>query len=471
MGIQLKVALSYIAIIVAMLILLNIYPVLVSQNFIFRSKQDTMQDKATQYSRLLSTLDAVDRASVEKMMNILDDRGGYRVIITDDNLVAVYDNSYTENVTNKLILLQEIRVAMEGNDVFIVSHAEDRIISRAASPITIEGRVSGTVYLYESDMELAALLSDIQKNLSTIAFFISIGVIALSLILSRFMMRRISSLLSSIRKVREGDYTHKAKIKGRDEIAEIASEFNALTDRFERVENVRRQFVSDASHELKTPLASIKILADSITQTENMPPELVREFVEDIGEEINRLTRLAEKLLSVTRLDSDTSSELRPVDVKEVVMRCTQMLRRLASIEEIDIVPELSDDCLIDANEDDVYQIVFNLIENAVKYNVRGGRVHVFLFEKEEMVNLIVDDTGVGIPKADLERIYERFYRVDKARSREAGGSGLGLAIVRNAVIRLNGTIETESEQGKGTRITLKFPISGGLIRDAGRLE
>ena len=320
-------------------------------------------------------------------------------------------------------------------------------------------------------MELAALLSDIQKNLSTIAFFISIGVIALSLILSRFMMRRISSLLSSIRKVREGDYTHKAKIKGRDEIAEIASEFNALTDRFERVENVRRQFVSDASHELKTPLASIKILADSITQTENMPPELVREFVEDIGEEINRLTRLAEKLLSVTRLDSDTSSELRPVDVKEVVMRCTQMLRRLASIEEIDIVPELSDDCLIDANEDDVYQIVFNLIENAVKYNVRGGRVHVFLFEKEEMVNLIVDDTGVGIPKADLERIYERFYRVDKARSREAGGSGLGLAIVRNAVIRLNGTIETESEQGKGTRITLKFPISGGLIRDAGRLE
>ena len=104
-------------------------------------------------------------------MNILDDRGGYRVIITDDNLVAVYDNSYTENVTNKLILLQEIQVAMEGNDVFIVSHAEDRIISRAASPITIEGRVSGTVYLYESDMELAALLSDIQKNLSTIAFY------------------------------------------------------------------------------------------------------------------------------------------------------------------------------------------------------------------------------------------------------------------------------------------------------------
>lgn len=471
MGIQLKVALSYIAIIVAMLILLNIYPVLVSQNFIFRSKQDTMQDKATQYSRLLSTLDSVDRDSVEKMMNILDDRGNYRIIVTDDNLIAVYDNSYTENVTNKLILLQEIRVAMEGNDVFIASYDEDRIISKAASPITTDGRVSGTVYLYEAESELAALLSDIQKNLTTIAFFISTVVIVLSLLLSRLMMRRISSLLTSIRKVREGEYKHRAKIKGNDEIAEIASEFNALTERFERVENVRRQFVSDASHELKTPLASIKILADSITQTEDMPPELIREFVGDIGEEINRLTRLTEKLLSVTRLDSDTLTELSPVDLKKVVLRCTNMLNRLASIEDISIITELSDDCYIDASEDDVYQIVFNLIENSVKYNVKGGQVRVFLFEKEEMVNLIVSDTGVGIPKEDLERVFERFYRVDKARAREAGGSGLGLAIVRNAVIRLNGIIEAESELGKGTRITLMFPKTKGAIPETRRQE
>jgi len=112
-GIQLKVALSYIAIIVCMLILLNIYPILVSQNFIFRSKQDTMQDKATQYSRLLSTLDSINRDSVEKMMNLLDDRGSYRVIITDDNLMAVYDNTITDNVLGKIILLQEIRLAME----------------------------------------------------------------------------------------------------------------------------------------------------------------------------------------------------------------------------------------------------------------------------------------------------------------------------------------------------------------------
>jgi len=466
-GIQLKVALSYIAIIVCMLILLNIYPILVSQNFIFRSKQDTMQDKATQYSRLLSTLDSINRDSVEKMMNLLDDRGSYRVIITDDNLMAVYDNTITDNVLGKIILLQEIRLAMEGNDVFYATYDRDRIVSKAASPITIGGRVNGVVYLYESDVELAALLSDIQTNLSTIAFLISVVVVGLSLMMSKFLTSRISTLLAAIRRVREGEYGHRAKIKGRDELAEIAKEFNALSERFERVENMRRQFVSDASHELKTPLASIKVLADSITQTKDMPPEMIREFVEDIGNEINRLTRLAEKLLSITRLDSNVEAEVSRVDVKEVIMRAAHTLNRLAQPEGIGIMLELSDDCYIDANEDDIYQIVFNLIENAIKYNVKGGQVRVFLFMKEDKVHFIVSDTGVGIAKEDLDRIFERFYRVDKARSREAGGSGLGLAIVQNAVTRLKGTIETESTLGEGTRITVTFPCAKS--RSAGK--
>lgn len=417
-----------------------------------------MQDKATQYSRLLSTLDSVNRDSVEKMMNLLDDRGNYRVIITDDNLMAVYDNTASDNVRGKIILLQEIRLAMDGNDVFFATYDKDRIISKAASPITIGGRVTGVVYLYEADSDLATLLSDIQTNLSTIAFLISVVVVGLSLMMSKFLTSRISTLLAAIRRVREGEYGHRARIKGRDELAEIAEEFNALSERFERVENMRRQFVSDASHELKTPLASIKVLADSITQTKDMPPEMVREFVEDIGDEINRLTRLTEKLLSITRLDSNVEDEVVTVDVKEVIIHATHMLDRLAQPENIRIILELSDDCFIEANEDDIYQIVFNLMENAIKYNVKNGQVRVFLYRKEDTVYLIVSDTGVGIAKEDLERIFDRFYRVDKARSREAGGSGLGLAIVRNAVMRLKGEIETESAVGEGTRITVKFP-------------
>ena len=170
-----------------------------------------MQDKATQYSRLLSTLDSVNRDSVEKMMNLLDDRGNYRVIITDDNLMAVYDNTASDNVRGKIILLQEIRLAMDGNDVFFATYDKDRIISKAASPITIGGRVTGVVYLYEADSDLATLLSDIQTNLSTIAFLISVVVVGLSLMMSKFLTSRISTLLPQYAGSGEGEYGHRAR--------------------------------------------------------------------------------------------------------------------------------------------------------------------------------------------------------------------------------------------------------------------
>jgi signal transduction histidine kinase len=458
MGIQLKVALSYIAIIAGVLILLNIYPIIVSQNFIFRSKQDTLQDKTALYALFLSSLDSIDRDSVYKTMEMLDDRGSFRIIVVDDNLRSVYDNSQAENSVGRIILLQEVRRALLGNDIFYASFTDGLLICKAASPIIIDGRATGVVYLYESDADQAALLEDIQRNLTTITFFVSLGVIALSLLLSKFLTRRIGILLHAIRKVREGEYSHRANIKGTDEISDIAREFNELSARFERVENMRRRFVSDASHELKTPLASIKVLADSIVQTRDMPPELIRDFVSDIGEEVNRLTRLTEKLLNITRLDSDVPAEIVRVDVKQLVIRAAHSLTRLAQLDDVEIILELSEGCIVEANEDDIYQIVFNLMENAVKYNVIGGKVKVFLYRKEDSVSLIVSDTGVGIPPEDIERIYERFYRIDKARSREAGGSGLGLAIVQSAVMKLKGTISTDSKVGEGTRITINFP-------------
>ena len=269
--------------------------------------------------------------------------------------------------------------------------------------------------------------------------------------------RRIAKLLRGIRKVREGDYGHRVDIPGDDELSDLGNELNELSIRFEQVESMRQRFVSDASHELKTPLASVKILADSIMQTDNMPPEMVKEFVGDIGDEINRLTRLTEKLLKITRLDADIQSEVSAVDLKGIVIRAEHMLEPLAKESSVKIQTELEEGCFIEANRDDCYQIVFNLMENAVKYNKIGGKVSVYLFKKEGQVTLIVNDTGIGIPEEDVGRVFDRFYRVDKARSREAGGSGLGLAIVENAVTRFGGKIEISSKLGEGTRISLTF--------------
>ena len=458
-GISLKVAVTYIVIVLGVLILLNIYPVFVSQNFIFRSKQETLQDKAALLSATLSGMEELTNEMVSRVSRELqlDERSTTRIIVTDDAFRAVYDNSSSDNSTGKIILLQELRHAIAGNDVFYATYDNETIISKAAAPVMLNGQVIGAVYLYETDDELAALISDIRQNLMQISLIVCSGVIVLSFFLSRILFtRRIASLLKAIRQVREGDYGHMTEIRGTDELTDLAGEFNSMSERLMQVEEMRRRFVSDASHELKTPLASVKLLVDSIVQNDNMPPEVIREFVEGIGEETERLTRLTERLLNITRLDARVAS-VYPVELGEVVRRAARMLAPLAEVGGIEIKLRLEEDCIIRANDDDIYQIVFNLVENAIKYNRKDGKVTVYMFAKEGGITLIVDDTGIGIPAEDIDRVFERFYRVDKARSREEGGSGLGLAIVKTAVEQYGASIVVSSEVGEGTRMTLHF--------------
>ena len=261
-----------------------------------------------------------------------------------------------------------------------------------------------------------------------------------------------------MRVVADGDYSYRHKNRGRDEITELGEEFNQLTERLQTTEQQRRRFVSDASHELKTPLASIRLLADSIVQNENVDPATMREFVTDIGTEAKRLQRTTDKLLTLSRLDDGVEEELADVDVKDVVLNTLVPLRPLAQEKNVTLETELEEGCVIRATEDDLFHIVFNLVENAVKYNVPGGRVRIELGGDEKRVTLSVSDTGIGIPEADRENIFSRFYRVDKARSREAGGSGLGLSIVHDAVLARGGSITVGQNQPQGSVFTVSFP-------------
>ena len=226
------------------------------------------------------------------------------------------------------------------------------------------------------------------------------------------------------------------------------------------VENLerQRQFVTDASHELKTPLASIRLLTDSILQADHMDSETAREFLTDIGDEAERLTRITEKLLTLTRLDTAPAAVAVPVDVGAVVERVEHMLTPLARAVEVGLELRLQPGCLIAATEDELYQIAFNLMENAVKYNLPGGKVYVTLQGDARQVRLRVEDTGVGIPEEDLPKIFDRFYRVDKARSRAAGGTGLGLSIVWDTVRRYGGTVTARRREPEGTCFEVVFP-------------
>jgi signal transduction histidine kinase len=216
--------------------------------------------------------------------------------------------------------------------------------------------------------------------------------------------------------------------------------------------------VSDASHELKTPLASIKLLSDSILQND-MDMDTVKEFVGDIGNEADRLNRMSTKLLSLTRIESQVDGDCEIVEVAPTIERVIKMLTVIAQKNSVTITKELHPNCPILILEDDLYEIAFNLVENGIKYNRPNGTLHISVRRDEENAIIRVTDTGVGVPEDSLPHLFERFYRVDKARARKSGGSGLGLSIVRNMVERNGGTIDVSSTLGQGSTFTVTFPI------------
>jgi signal transduction histidine kinase len=205
-------------------------------------------------------------------------------------------------------------------------------------------------------------------------------------------------------------------------------------------------------------LASIRLLSDSIVQNENIDTETVREFVTDIGNEAERLQRTTEKLLDLSRLDDDIQVLPEPVDMNQVTMDAVALLKPLADEKLVSIESDLEEGCVVMATVDDMFHIIFNLIENAIKYNVPEGKVSLTLKADDGSVKLTVADTGIGIPEAERYNIFTRFYRVDKARSREAGGSGLGLSIVHDGVKAHGGTIQVGENKPQGSIFTVIFP-------------
>ena len=458
-SIQMKFAMTYIVIIVSVLALLNVYPVVLYQELVFQSKYSALlQDQASIISSTLAGPEMLTEKSVEAAMSLLggaaDNR---RIMVTDPSGLVIYDSSSINNATNQYALLQEVTNALSGNDVFRSSYRDGAFRSRAATPIVYRGMTMGAVYIYEYDGDQGEFLLGIQHNLRNISIVVCVASLLLSVIVSSALTRRIGALLRAVRIVREGEYSHRVPITGGDELSRLGGEFNALTGRLQTTEEVRRRFVSDASHELKTPLASIRLLADSILHNEGIDQDTAREFVSDIGEEAERLTRITEKLLTLTRMDSDISASTQAVNLANVIERVAHMLAPLAEGAGVGLRLNLNDECVVKATDDDMYQVFFNLMENAIKYNRLGGSVFISLSALGDMVHIAVEDTGMGIPEEDLPKIFDRFYRVDKARSRAAGGTGLGLSIVWDTVRQHGGTITAHRRQEEGTCFEVSF--------------
>ena len=461
-SLQVKFGLSYIAVIAAVLLLLNTYPLLVSEDLVFRSKETNMTGSVSVVVYSLAGLNRLNQENVAAAMAVVEETGLSRVLVTDSAGLVLYDTRETGSAVGKYTFYSEIVQALEGYDAFSCSYRDGAFRSRTASPVLYQNRIIGAVYAYEYDTEQAALLEGLQSNLLKLSAGIAAAVVLLSILLSRMLTRKISTLLTAIRKVRSGAYEHRTNISGRDEIAQIGEEFNSLTDRLQTTETVRRRFVSDASHELKTPLAAIRLLTDSILQTDQMDMETVRDFVTDIGSEAERLSRITEDLLRLTRLDSDLLDAPETVEVAPVLEQVMRMMSLLAQKKGTELTYRMEENCRVSATKGEVHQVIYNLTDNAVKYSGKNGKVRVELRHEDHDVVLTVADNGPGIPEEDLPKVFERFYRVDKARSRAAGGTGLGLSIVQDTVKKRGGTVSAANRAGGGAVFTVRWPEAEG---------
>ncbi|CAH0542248.1 hypothetical protein [Oscillospiraceae bacterium] len=439
------------------LVFLNIYSASNTRELMFQAKYASMQDKIQVVASSFETADTLSAETVDQVISVLGDINVSRLLITDGEAKVLYDSSVRQNAVGQYALLEAVVQALGGSDVFHCAYHAGALQSFAAVPIMSRATPIGCVYVMDFDAEQGEIIENLERNILRGSWILLGGIVACSAIFSVVSSKRMRKILMSMRLVREGEYSHKIQMRGDDEYTTLATEFNKLTDRLQESEATQRQFVSDASHELKTPLASIKLLSDSILQND-MDADTMREFVSDIGNESDRLTRMTQKLLTLSKADAQTTCEHEVVDLGETVRRVFRMLVPLADRTQIQLTASLDRGCYVLSMEDDAYQIIFNLVENGIKYNHAGGSVHVTVRHTQDEAELLVEDTGMGIPQDAIEHIFERFYRVDKARSRQAGGSGLGLSIVHELVERNFGTIEVSSKEGEGTKFTVRMP-------------
>ena len=428
----------------------------------FKAKCSSSQDKLKVVTSSFSGADSLTQETVRQVISVIGDMNVTRLLVTDAAGRTLYDSVPSQNAEGKLVLLPEIVLALDSNDVLRCVYDEQTLKSYAAAPIITHDTVVGCVYMMEYDASQGSIIASLERTLFRTSMIL-VGIIFLcAVVFAMTGSRRMRRILTSMRLVREGEYSHKIQMRGTDEYATLATEFNKLTDKLQQTEITERQFVSDASHELKTPLASIKLLSDSILQNE-MDVDTMREFVADIGAESDRLTRMAQKLLTLSRASADETEggEHEVVDVGQTLSRVFRMLVPLADRQSVKLTASVEKNCTILSFEDDAYQILFNLVENGIKYNREEGTVHVRVRHEEDNVVIDVEDTGTGIPSDALDSIFNRFYRVDKARSRQAGGAGLGLSIVHEMVGRNFGTISVQSRVGEGSCFTVIFPSFG----------
>ncbi len=322
-----------------------------------------------------------------------------------------------------------------------------------------EDVAEGVLIFTVSTEDILALEESSMNRLQMLLFLLFIIQLVVAYGLSHLLVIPFKRTTYNVEKVRDG-LAGQIDAGGYSELHAITAVFNQLMEQLERLDESRQEFVSNVSHELKTPITSIRVLADSLMLQENVPVELYREFMEDISKEIDRETKIINDLLSLVKLENaQMEMHVAPTNLNNLLELLLKRLRPIAMERNIELVLESFRPVVAEVDEVKFTLALSNLVENAIKYNVDGGWVHVSLNADHKYAYIKVADSGVGIPEDAVGQVFDRFYRVDKARSRDTGGTGLGLSITKKVVTMHQGAIRLFSKLGEGTTFIVRIPL------------
>ena len=386
-----------------------------------------------------------------------------RIMIIDQDLRVITD-TYNLEASKTMIVEEVIRCFKTGTSVHVVS---GRFIEVAVPIQKILDEAAGTtetigVILVSASLDAITdnreVLRDSVSLILTIALVMTI---LLAVVLSNLFVHPFRRLTKKINAVTAEHIEDDIVEKSYTETEQIADAFNQLLGKIKLLDESRQEFVSNVSHELKTPLTSMKVLADSLIQMPDVPVEYYREFMEDISAEIDRENAIIADLLTMVKLDkTQAEMNIQSHNINELLELILKRLRPIAKKQNIEMVFESFREVTAEVDEVKLTLALTNFVENAIKYNKENGWVHVSLDANHKFFFVKVIDSGCGIPEEAQEHIFERFYRVDKSHSREIGGTGLGLAIAKNIVLMHKGIIEISSVVNEGTTITVRIPLN-----------
>jgi len=406
-------------------------------------------------------IDTFDEYKIGQAMESMPVESGFRVIITDSQTKAYYDSFSEESYAGKLLVYESITEALVNNKSSSLYYEKDgEIVIEAVVPIIKDKTTIGAVMVAASGEDVEQIVKRVTWAIVIFGLLIIAFVFLLSVFVATLLTKPITKLTAFIKDMPK-DKLVKCEIDSRDEVGDLVVAFNDLIEKVDELEEKRRSFVSDASHELKTPLSIIKLLSDSLIQTPNPDPAFVREFLNDMGAEVERLTRIVQRLLDLTKMDQTNQMQIDMISVNEIAEDVFEKLTPLAQNKEIIFtLHKPGDDVLIPVDRDSITEAIYNIADNSIKYTENGGSVKMEIMRDLGHILIRISDSGIGIPKDEIQKIFDRFYRVDKARARDTGGTGLGLSIALDAVKLHGGYIEVSSEEEKGSMFTIVLPYN-----------